>query len=781
VMWVGTNSGLNKWNPKAKPFQSFKADGSSTSLSNDWVTSFSAQGDDVVWIGTSGGGLSRFSRSTGAFTHFKHDSRNPVSLSDDRISSLLVDRQGSLWVGTFAGGLDRFDGVRFAHYQHRPGDPTSLSRSDGVTSLCEDKNGVLWVATYRSGLNSFDRTTGRFKHYRHDPSRTGSLSDDRVQVIYEDGSGALWVGTRGGGLNRFDLSPGTFTHYRHLPEDRTSMSSDTIITIHEDKMGALWIGTDSGLNRWDPADRARNLPRFERYKEQQGLPNDVVYGIRADDRGNLWLSTNNGLSRFNPFSKSFRNFTAADGLQGNEFNAGAHDRVPSGEMFFGGVNGFTSFFPEEIRDNPHVPPVVLTGFWKFNQKVTLEKPLWATDGIKLSWRDYAVSFEFAALDFTAPDQNRYAYKLDGFDQDWNELGNLRRAVYTNLDAGNYVLRVKASNNDGVWNQEGLSFDVRVVPPPWKTWWAYGLYGLTLAGIVFGYTRAQARKLAREAENSRKLEQQVQERTSELARRNGELSEANRKLEEAALTDSMTGLRNRRYLMTYIKQDLALVEREYAQLREPVHRQNPTPDFLFLMIDLDGFKGVNDVYGHDAGDRVLIEMRDLLEKACRKSDTIIRWGGDEFMVVGRRVDRRAAESIAERIRAAISSHPFDLGVTTVELGCSIGFAFYPFIPSNPAAVKGEQVMTIADRALYVAKASGRNAWVGLYATETTSATALVEAIDDDLETMVVKRTIELSSSIDDRAKLLLETAGKGKPLKRRESRFGSEPKEATASP
>jgi diguanylate cyclase (GGDEF)-like protein len=677
--------------------------------------------------------------------------------------SLKVDHKGVLWVGTYAGGLDRFDPATgtFVHNRHDASDPGSIS-SDAVMSIYEDRAGVLWVGTFEGGLNRLDRETGRFIHYVNDPSNPTSLSNNRVTSFHEDSLGILWVGTDGGGLNRFDRATGTFTRFRHDPSDPESLSADDIWSIAEDRRGRLWIGTQGGgLNCWEKRDRRASRSVFERYREGDGLPNDHVYGILPDQAGHLWLSTNRGLSKFSPRSKTFRNYDVTHGLQSNEFNFGAYHRSPSGEMFFGGINGFNVFYPHRIRENPHVPRVVLTALWRLNEKVRLEELISETDGeIELDYRDDVVSFEFAALDYTAPEKNRYAYKLDGFDEDWIALGNMRRATYTNLDAGVYTLWVRGSNNDGLWSEPAVALNFRVVSPPWKTWWAKCIYLLLLGGVLLSYTRSQARKLRREAEHSKELERLVEDRTRELAERNRELQLANDRLEEASLTDSLTGLRNRRYLMTAINHDIALTARSYDEFerRGASEGPPPRPDFLFLMIDLDGLKGINDSYGHHTGDVALLQFRDLLQRVCRKSDTIIRWGGDEFLIVGRSTDRSAAESLADRIRTAVAEHPFKLpGGVTLFLSCSVGFARYPFLPFTPTQISWEQVLTIADRALYLAKKSGRNAWAAMFGTEKTPAVDLVQRINDDVERLVREGAIEFRSSISDPAQLVWDHA------------------------
>jgi diguanylate cyclase (GGDEF)-like protein len=553
--------------------------------------------------------------------------------------------------------------------------------------------------------------------------------------LLEDRRGVIWVGTFGGGLDRHDRATGTFVHYRHDPANAASLSSDSVVSIHEDPDGELWIGTrGGGLNRWSRQDRDAHRGVFIRYSERDGLPNDSIWGILSDDEGNLWLSTNRGISKFNTAAETIRNYNPVHGLQSNEFNFGAHYRSPGGEMFFGGINGFNAFYPERIRDNAHPPPVLLTAFLKANQPVQLDRPIWEIEEIELGYRDYVVSLEFAALDFAAPEQNRFAYRLEGFNDAWIQLGTLPRVTFTSLNAGRYTFKVKASNNDGLWNEEGVSLEVRVIPAPWKTWWAYTLYALMLGSVVLAYVRAQTRKLKREEEYSRKLEEKVRERTREL--------------EEASLTDPLTGLRNRRYLMTHIGEDLALIDRYYERHPEQLgaggdeHR-----DFLFLMVDLDGLKKINDLYGHAAGDAALIRMRDLLQSACRKSDALIRLGGDEFLVVGRDVSREAAERVAERVRQTVRHAALELSDgQKLELSCSVGFAFYPFLLSEPTRISGDQVVTIADRALYVAKTSGRNAWVGIYSTDKTVPDDLMEMINYRLEPLIEHGAIDLSASL-----------------------------------
>jgi signal transduction histidine kinase/ligand-binding sensor domain-containing protein/CheY-like chemotaxis protein len=501
VIWVGTYDGLNKWNATTGSFAHHKpVEGDPSKLSEEIVASIQEDRDGSLWIGTYGGGLNRFDRDTGRFRHVRHDPADPRSLGDDRVMSLHVDRSGVLWVGTMGGGLGRRDPAtgHFTHYRHDPADPGSLS-ANGVTTILEDEDGVLWVGTYRGGLNRLDRGTGTFRRYEHDPDDPTSLSSQRVMTIFEDRTGGLWIGTDGGGLTLFEHNTGRFSHYRHDPEDPRSLSSDHAWAIHEDRHGDFWIGTQGGgLNHWAATDRAAGRGVFRRYTRDDGLPSEVVYAVLEDASGDLWMSTNRGLARLDPATGTIKSYDVHDGLQSYDFSFGAQLRARDGTMFFGGVNGFNAFHPSEVRNNLRKPPLVLTAFYKFNEEVSVGKPLAEIGELDLSYRDQVIAFEFAALDYTAPDKNRYMAMLEGFDEDWVDMGTRRRVSYTNLDPGGYTLRVRGANNDGVWNEEGLALHIRVAPPIWQTWWAYILYVAAVGGVFLAVVSAQRRRIQRSA-------------------------------------------------------------------------------------------------------------------------------------------------------------------------------------------------------------------------------------------------------------------------------------------
>ncbi len=518
VMWIGTQGGgVDKFDPSTLAFRHYKADPSSAGgLSNNSVFAFASDARERLWIGTLGG-LDALDRSTAHFTRFRHDPADRHSLADDRVAALLHDRQGHLWAGTIGKGLSRMDPAsgRFRHYAPDPERPGALA-GGVVTSLFEDRQGTLWVGTLRGGVNRFDAETGTFVAYRHDPARPESLSDNQVNAFAEDAEGRLWVGTFNGGLNRLERATGAWRHLRHDPRRPSSLSSDTVFSLHVDPAGVLWAGTQAGLNRLEGLD---GEGAFRHWAERDGLANDTVWGIRSDASGRLWISTNGGLSRFDQTSETFKNYDSSHGLQSDEFNFGAHYRSSSGELFFGGVNGFNAFYPDRITSNDHVPPVVLTGLTRFNQPMVFDRPLFAVTEVDLSYRDHFLAFEFAALDFTAPRRNRYRYRLEGFDDAWVDLGAERKVTFASFEPGAYTLRVQGSNNDGVWNEEGLAIRLQVAPPFWQTWWFRSLAAAFVAAAAFGAYRVRTRAIRR---RNVLLEALVKERTRELEEAQEEL-------------------------------------------------------------------------------------------------------------------------------------------------------------------------------------------------------------------------------------------------------------------
>jgi ligand-binding sensor domain-containing protein/signal transduction histidine kinase len=424
-----------------------------------------------------------------------------------------------------------------------------LGDSGQLIFVYEDQAGALWCIMRGGELCQFDRNSNQFIHQdiiAHEFIYTG------FSTVYEDHSGTLWFGTDSKGLikrikykdDESNKERESFIQYKKNANDTHSISSNSIKTIYEGQTGVVWIGTDLGLNKFDPETES-----FTHYREKDGLPSDLIMGILEDDQENLWISTNKGLSKFNPIKKTFKNFDVSDGLQSNEFSHEACYKSKSGEMFFGGINGFNTFYPESIKDNPHIPSVVITDFQLFNKSVSLrddsplKKSITETQKITLSYNQDVISFEFAALDFTNPVKNKYAYNMEGVDPDWVYTDASRRfANYTRLEPGEYIFRVKGSNNDGVWNEEGTSLRIIIIPPWWQTGWAYGIYLFAFIALVVGIIRLEVKRHKRKLET--RLREEQEHRRIDAAEHRASLAELQARTAEAEKETEKEQIRSR---------------------------------------------------------------------------------------------------------------------------------------------------------------------------------------------------------------------------------------------
>jgi ligand-binding sensor domain-containing protein/signal transduction histidine kinase len=500
VLWVGTeNAGLNVLNFRQEQFVHYMHRPSYTNgLSPGRVKAIYQDPNGVLWVGLFPRALNRMDRRTGQITHYTPNPGDWNTLgTGTNVNAIYRDAAGYLWIGGGGGGLDRYDDrtARFKQYRHNPGDPYSLI-SDNVVTIYEDRSRHIWVGS-QYGLSRFDPSTDGFTNYQPDPTNPASLLN-WIWAIYQDRAGTLWLGTFGGALIRFDDETNTFVSYPPDSRDPHKLNGAGLTGIHEDRTGALWVGAFDGLYRFD-----RQSGMFTRFTEVQGLPSSTIRCIQEDGLGKLWLSTQKGISRFDPELEMFRNYDVSDGLQSNEFSDGCY-KGKDGEMFFGGSNGFNAFFPETIRDDPYVPPVVITSFKIFNKPApigaesVLKKAIPYIDSLTLSFRDGVFSFEFAALSYANSHKNRYRFMLEGFDRSWNEVGSKQRlAIYTNLDPGKYVFRAQGSNSDGVWNEKGVSLPIVITPPFWKTSSFRALIAAFFLALLWAAYQYRFRQLRRE--------------------------------------------------------------------------------------------------------------------------------------------------------------------------------------------------------------------------------------------------------------------------------------------
>lgn len=522
-LWIGTyNTGVDVIFDTKDKFKHIRSYGNPNSLSNNAVLAIQNGDDGILWIGTDGGGLNKYNPAKGTYEHFKHNPNIENSISGNVAKSLYLDKKGVLWIGTFNSGLNALNTKtgKFRKYHYSLSNPNCLS-SNHIWDIAEDERGNLWLAMLNGGLDCLDPATNRITHYKHDPSDPESLPVNNVSVVEIDSKGNIWIGTEYGGISVMKNGrEGRFQNFQQKDYEGNKISSNQICSIFEDSFGLIWIGTlGGGINLYNEKSN-----KLKVINEKDGLASNLVYAFLEDENGNLWISTNNGLSKYfrtpdmveNP---KFQNYDLNDGLQSNEFSPQSACISPSGEMFFGGINGFTAFLPNSIKLNTSKPKLVITDFRIFNKSMEVDKEgspltksLSLTKSIKLSYSQSVITFEFAALNYVVPSKNRYKYRLTGFESSWNDVGTQRTATYTNLNPGRYIFKVIGSNNDGVWNEEGVSVELIITPPYYKTWiFRIALVLIFILGIYLLYKW----RLYEFEVQQRKLRKMVDKRTSEL--------------------------------------------------------------------------------------------------------------------------------------------------------------------------------------------------------------------------------------------------------------------------
>lgn len=507
IIWIGTNGGgVNKFDPERKRFDHVRKTLHPNSLSYDKIRSFFEDSNGTLWVGTEGGGLNmhRMDGDHEAYDNFQTFASIPKTFA---LTETVHKGKKKLLIGV-EGSPSLFE-LDITH-------PKTIKERDikavngsvySVFSLLTDSAQNIWIGTYGGGLERWIPNSGETDYrkttFRQRGPKDQGLPSNIIRNIYEDRAGNIWVGTAEGLVKipfdqRSDEQP-EFEIFKNDPEDKGSLSHDYILALYESTAGDLWVGTfGGGLNKYIPPTETQG-PRFISYTEAEGLSNNVIKGILEDDDQNLWLSSNQGLSRFDPEQAVFKNYDANDGLQSNEFQELAALKRKNGEMLFGGVNGFNAFYPSDINENTFEAETVLTDFSifntpvkvdeKFNNRVILKQPLYETESIALKHWENSFSFQFSSLHFAAPEKNHFAYMLEGFDKDWIYTDYTKRfATYTNLEPGEYTLRVKASNNDDLWDDTPSSIQIRIVPPFWQTIWAYLLYALLAILALVAYRK-----------------------------------------------------------------------------------------------------------------------------------------------------------------------------------------------------------------------------------------------------------------------------------------------------
>ncbi len=540
-LWIATDGGgVKVLELSTDKFTTIQAGAGKTHLTSNAVTSLFKDEESRWWIGLQRGGINVFDKKKDKFTTIRQDLLSKNTLVDNFTLSFCEDVDKSVWVGTDGGGVSLWNRSenRFRNFVYNENDPTSLS-NNYATSIVKDFENNIWIATWGGGINRYNRATGTFTHYTCGTNKY-------VWKLYEDSQKTLWAGlTQGGPLYRYNRDADAFELYDPALVQSITILEDSqktlwigtyndlvkvdkkgkkhkrfnlnypVRALYQDKRGNLWVGSQGhGLLHFDPA-----TEKFTSYTETEGLANNSVHTIEEDSHGKLWISTYHGISAFDPQTKKFKNYYEADGLQSNQFNYNASLKLSTGELLFGGIKGFNIFHPDSVQMDHAFPNLVISGIRLFNKPVTpadgvvkAGQSLNSVSEITLPYNKAFISFDFSALEFTAPEKISYAYMLEGWDKTWNYANTQRTASYSNLREGDYTLRIKSTNAEGIWNEQERVVHLRVLPPWYRSWWAFSLYVAVVAGLIYiyNYYRTRQERLKYELEiASIKAEQEAE--------------------------------------------------------------------------------------------------------------------------------------------------------------------------------------------------------------------------------------------------------------------------------
>jgi diguanylate cyclase (GGDEF)-like protein len=785
-IWVGTRQGgVALIDPNNESTEFFAATGKAGGASAGAVSSFAKSPDETVWVGRSTGIEIRDSRNGTLLKTVTHEPVNGQGLAANEVTGLLRGNDGWIWISGFGVGLQRHDPNNVNMKTLRTAFTSSRTSFQlDVRRVLQLDNGDIWVATHTNGiallgpnLQAKGAVALFSQHAKHLGARTGAMtqSDDGTVWIESDGqllqfnrngklqgklafsagtihrliagaNGRVWICAQGG---LYQAKSGD-TQAHLIPVKGGGRLEGDAFTVTQAPDQSTWVGTSKGLFRIE-TDELTLTSMLSPAKEGLGTP--VVIGLLWDHNGTLWVDTaisglhklkewGNGIAKFDriserhgivsrpfganlmedakgriwsqlhvydPASDRLDALTSVDGVDIGTPWFFSFTKLHDGRMLFGGSKGLLIVSPEAFVPSNFAPPVVLTQLRLNN--VAAPSPA-RMNQLRLAPDQKSFSMEFAALDLTEPSRLRYAYKLEGHDTEWIKTGaDLRTANYGNLSPGTYVLHVRATNRHGVWSTQELTIPVEVVPTWWQTWTFKIIAFVATLLLLYAVLQTRTYQLKLRQIN---LERKVQERTIAL--------------EQASLTDPLTGMRNRRFLSRHIDADINLAVRKYAGFGRHGTERPTDADLIFFLIDLDHFKDVNDQLGHAAGDAILMQLKERFSTVFRDTDYMVRWGGEEFLMVARATDRSFAMELAERVRHAVSATPFRLDDgSQISKTCSVGYSCFPLSPTHPALLDWSTTINVADTALYDAKTKGRNAYVGILDTGDLAESQILSAI------------------------------------------------------
>ena len=551
ILWVGTAShGVLKYDRNITFFEPYKFSPNNTPSAKNIIRGIAEDKKGNLFLATDAG-LDYLDQTKGHLRTYKHLYNDPYSLASDYTTKVLINKSNDgVWVGTASNGLDYLN-IKTGKFKHfKVGKKAQEINNYGIFALLEDKNGKIWIGTDGGGVNVYDPITNIFTKYLHDEKNTSSICDNSINYLYEDKSGKIWISGYNNGISIFDPATKSFSH---LNTSNSNISSNISSVVFEDSKGFIWIGTmERGFNKFDPKSKT-----IKSYNEDKGLINNTINFINEDDLGYIWLSTNMGIVRFDPKLEIYRNFGKHNGLKSMEFNLASGIKLKNGEFALGNINGFNIIDPSGLNTNKNKPKVVLTALEILNKEVPiasenspLKESLLLSKEITLEYKQSVFTLSFAALDYSVPENNNYAYKLEGFDEDWNFVGKQRKATYTNLDPGTYIFKVIASNNSNIWNNDGVSLKIIIKPPFWMTWWFRLTVVLLIIGLVYLLFLYKMRTVQKQ---KIELEILVNERTSQILKQSNDVENLNQELKKQ--TEVLIQQKTQEYTARLLAEDM----------------------------------------------------------------------------------------------------------------------------------------------------------------------------------------------------------------------------------
>lgn len=725
-LWLGTMKGVAYFDLEKQKFHFLKNNQRNEyNLSHAAYFALLCDRDKNIWLGSWRGEISIIEQNNIGFHFVDLSSAFPGSIQNESVTTVLNDKRGELWLGTQTAGIMRLDAQHnlIQHYQYHQQKINSLS-NNSINTIYQQENGTIWIGTVTGGLNKYLAEVDAFISIKMPTERGELASSNDIRAIIQR-ENYLLLGTRSG-LNKLNLETGTITPINLLAQGKKNAFKEHIYTFFIDSYSRLWVGTSEGLflqSSQDSFEHVQSKKVKEVFSSVRGISEDnkqriwfttdtglwlltekeeankytfaqhmdkPLGGLQKDHQGELWLSDNLNIYRFDPQSYQSKTYGLLDGVRGG-FYQRAFSRSPSNIFYFGSSYGLYFFDPDKIKTQEFGVKVTISDFLLANKplqvslsKGLLSKPIYQTKQLTLPYDANVFSFDISALDYRQANAIVYQYKLAGFDKDWvTTNAKNRRITYTNLNAGNYTLLVRGAYSFNPEWGETTELTIKILSPLWWTWWAKSFYFLMLVLFLRIYYQIDKHRVLFSA------------------------------YEKAALTDSLTGLNNRRFLESTIDQDIS----QSMRLKKD---KSPNSDVTFFFADLDNFKLINDQYGHESGDMVLKQFSQLLVEVFRSSDHIIRWGGEEFLIVSRFTQANYAQEMAERLRIKTEQYDFMIvNNIAIKQSVSIGFTTIPFDRAATCRLSCSQLIDVADKALYYVKQNGRNGWAGISAGESFS--------------------------------------------------------------